>query len=186
MRSEKNRIALSGASRNAQKALDAVSSADLEHVHDDDKTAWAMAALIHCDVCRLVVSFDECQVEGVARLLCLADVASKLFEARNWYNNAGTKLLIKIAERNSVAVEPFKKQIEQLKNTHQIHRVNKYENYRNKVGYHYDAKAITYLQGFGGEDSDHFFDVLTEFVRFSGSWAQLTKDLIQNASTNSA
>ena len=186
MRSAKNKTALSGASRNAQRALDAASSPDLKHVHDDDKTAWAMAALIHCDLCRLVVSFDECQVEGVARLLCLADVASKLFEARNWYNNAGTKLLLKIAERKSVAVEHLKKQIEQLKQTHQIHRVNKYENYRNKVGYHYDAKAITYLQHFGTEDSDHFFDVLTEFVKFSGSWAQLTKDLIQNAHPNLA
>lgn len=186
MRSEKNRIALSGASRNAQRALDAVSSADLKHIHDDDKTAWAMAALIHCDVCRLVVSFDECQVEGVARLLHLADVASKLFEARNWYNNAGKKLLLKIAERNSVAVDTVRKKIEQLKQTHQIHRVNRYENYRNKVGYHYDAKAITYLQGFGAEDSNHFSDVLTEFVKFSGSWAQLTKDLIQDAHLNSA
>lgn len=44
----------------------------------------------------------------------------------------------------------------------------------------YDAKAITYLQDFGTEDADHFFDVLKEFVGFSGSWAQLTKDLLQS------
>lgn len=186
MHSEKNKIALSGASRNAQKAIDAVFSCDLQQVHDDDKTAWAMAALIHCDVCRLVVSLDECQVEGIARLLCIADVVSKLYEARNWYNNAGTKLLIKIAERKSAALEPIQRQIEQLKQTHQIHRVNKYEHYRNKVGYHYDAKTITYLQDFCAEDSDHFFEVLTDFVKFSGSWAQMTKDLIQNSHPSSA
>lgn len=180
MRSEKNKTALSGASRNAQKALDAVFSPDLENVNDDDKTAWAMAALIHCDLCRLVVSYDECQVEGLARLLCFADIASKLFEARNWYNNSGTKLLVSIAERKSLPVDQLKKRIGLLMKTHHIHRVNKYEGYRNKVGYHYDAKAITYLQDFGTEDADHFFDVLKEFVRFAGSWAQLTKDLLQS------
>lgn len=186
MRSEKNRAALSGASKNAAKALDAVSSVELEHIPADDKTAWAMAALIHCDLSRLVVSFDECQVEGIARLLCLADVASKLFEARNWYNNAGTRLLLSIAERKSIDVAGVRKHIEDLKQTHQIHRVNKYEDYRNKLGYHYDANAISYLRRFSSEDSDHFFDLLAAFVRFSASWAQLTKELLQNGNSNEA
>lgn len=186
MRSERNRTALSGASKNAENALNAVSSLDLKHVPEDDKVAWGMAALIHCDLCRLVVSFDECQVVGVARLLYLGDIVCKLFEARNWYNNAGTKLLLRIAERKSIDKAHVRKKIEDLKQAHQIHRVKTYEAYRNKFGYHYDANAISYLQRFGLEDSDHFFDLLTAFVRFSASWTQITKDLVKSDNPNEA
>jgi hypothetical protein len=180
MQSEVNRTALSGASRNAEKALAALSSAELEHVPHEEKNAWAMAALIHCDLCRLVVALDECRTEGLARLLCFADIASKLFEARNWYNNAGTKQLIAIAQRKPIGALVINERIEKLKRDHQIHRVNKYEDYRNKFVYHYDAAAIKHLQRFGAEDSEHFFALLTAYVKFSGDWAQLTKDVLQS------
>ena len=180
MRSERNQTALSGASKNAEKALAAVSSPDFGHVPEEEKIAWAMAALVHCDLCRLVVTLDECKVEGVARLFCLADIASKLFEARNWYNNSGAKLLRGIAERKPLGVVRTNERIEDLKRSHQIHRVNKYETYRNKFGYHYDVDAISHLQLFGAEDADQFFELLTSFVRFSSEWAQLTKELVQS------
>jgi len=178
MQSKRNETALSGASRNATRALEALSSPELTHVPDDEKTAWAMAALIHCDLCRLVVTLDECHVEGLARLLCLSDIASKLFEARNWYNNSGAKLLRTIAARKSFGLARTNERMESLKSTHQIHRVNKYEPYRNKFGYHYDTDAIGHLQQFGREDADQFFELLTSFVRFSGEWAKLTKELV--------
>lgn len=180
MQSERNQTALSGASRNAAKALDAFSSPEFGHVPEDEKSAWAMAALIHCDLCRLVVALDECRVEGVARLLCLADIASKLFEARNWYNSAGTTLLLAIAKRKPIGASAVNQRIEAIKQEHQIHRVNKYEDYRNKFGYHYDANAITYLQRFGTENSDHFFELLASYAKFSGAWAQLTKDVLRS------
>lgn len=186
MHSETNLAALSGASKNAEKALGAISSLEFKDVPEEDKIAWAMAALIHCDLCRLVVFFDECPVEGLARLLSLADISSKLFEARNWYNNAGTKLILSIAERKSIDVAEVRKQIDNLKKTHEIHSINKYEDYRNKFGYHYDANAISYLQRFGQEDSGHFFKVLMSFVRFSIDWTQITKDLVQKEYPNAA
>ena len=180
MRSDLNQTALSGSSKNAENALAAVASSDFQHVPDDEKIAWAMAALIHCDLCRLVVTFDECQVEGIARLLFLADIASKLFEARKWYNNSGTKLLRSIAERKPLGLVRTNERIEELKRVHNIHRVNKYETYRNKFGYHYDADAISHLQRFGAEDANQFFELLKSFVRFSGEWAQLTRELVQS------
>ena len=179
MRVERNRVALSGASKSAAKALEALTSTELAHIPDDEKSAWAMAAVIHCDLCRLVIALDECE-EGIARLLCLADIASKLFEARNWYNNAGTKLLRGIAERKPLGSANINESIERLKQVHQVHRVNKYEDYRNKLGYHYDSNALSYLQRFGSEDAGQFFGLLTSFVKFSGDWAQMTKDLLQS------
>lgn len=180
MRTARSQTALLGASRNAEKAFQAVSDADLAHYPANDKTAWAMAAVIHCDFCRLVIAYEECEREGLARLLSMADISSKLVEARNWYNNAGSKLLKEIAASKPCGVEAVSKQIEQLKSTHGIHRVNRYVDYRNKFGYHYDENAIAYLQKFGGESAEEFFELLSSFVRFSGDWAQLTKNLIQN------
>lgn len=139
-----------------------------------------MAAVIHCDLCRLVVALDECRVEGVARLLCLADIASKLFEARNGFNNAGAKLLSGIAATKPIGASVVSQRIESLKRDHQIHRVNNYEDYRNKFGYHYDAEAIHYLQWFGTEDWNSFFGLLTSFVKFAGAWTRLTKEVLQS------
>ena len=180
MRDDKNRIALAGASKNAARAFEAVTTPEFAHVPIDEKSAWAMAALIHCDVCRLVIAFDECERDGIARLLCMADISSKLFEARNWYNNTGTDLLRGIAVRKPCGVASVNISIEHLKSAHQVHRINKYADYRNKFGYHYDAQALQYLQQFGGEDAEEFFEVLRSFVRFSGEWAQLTKSLVQS------
>lgn len=179
MRTARNQTALLGASRSAEKAFQSVSDADLAHYPANEKTAWAMAAVIHCDFCRLVIAYDECEREGLARLLSMADISSKLVEARNWYNNAGSKLLKEIATSKPCGAEAVSKRIEELKNTHGIHRVNRYVNYRNKFGYHYDENAIAYLQKFGEESADEFFELLSSFVRFSGDWAQLTKNLVQ-------
>ncbi|OIQ75065.1 hypothetical protein GALL_432720 [mine drainage metagenome] len=110
----------------------------------------------------------------------MADISSKLYEARNWYSNVGTDLLRGIAVRKSSCVANINKSIEDLKSAHQVHRINKYAVYRNKFGYHYDAKALQYLQQFEGEDAEDFFEVLRSFVRFSGEWAQLTKTLVQS------
>lgn len=183
MRTEKNRTALAGASKNAETALNAMSSSDFAHVPDDEKLAWAMAAIIHCDVARLVVAYAECEFEGIARLLWLGDIASKLYEARNWYNNSGTAALRKIAERKPIETKAVNATIDGLKRTHGVHRVNKYVEYRNKLGYHYDVTAISHLETFGKNDANEFFDILTSFVRFSGDWAQLTKDIIQGHQT---
>jgi len=180
MRTELNQKALAGASKNADKAFQAVTDQKFAHVPASEKTAWAMAAVIHCDFCRLVIAYEECEREGLARLLWMADISSKLFEARNWYSNTGTKLLREIATAKPYGVAAVNKEIEQLKSTHQIHRINKYEDYRNKFGYHYDENAMEYLQRFGGEDADEFFEILASFVKFSGKWAQLTKNLIES------
>ena len=179
MRTDLNRTALSGASRNAAKAFQATKSPEFAHYPEDEKSAWAMAAVIHCDICRLVIALDECEREGgIARLLCMADIASKLYEARNWYNNAGTKILRGICARRSFESQKLNESVETLKREHQVHRVNKYEKYRNKLGYHYDAQTIKYLEEFGDEDSDEFFEILKSFVKFSGDWAKLTKAVI--------
>jgi len=105
MRTARSQTALLGASRNAEKAFQAVSDADLAHYPANEKTAWAMAAVIHCDFCRLVIAYEECEREGLARLLSMADISSKLVEARNWYNSAGSKLLKEIAASKQCGVE---------------------------------------------------------------------------------
>ena len=179
MRTELNKTALVGASLNAENAVQAVTDAKLAHYPESEKIAWAMAAVIHCDFCRLFIAYEECEREGFARLLWMADISSKLYEARNWYNNAGTKLLKEIASTKACEVSEINKKIDSLKSTHKIHRVNRYEDYRNKLGYHYDENATSYLQKFGGEDANAFFEILSSFVKFSGEWAQLTKSLIK-------
>lgn len=95
-RSELNGKVLISASRNAQRAIDAVSSTEFDNALAEEKVAWAMIAMIHCDICRLVVAFDERARDGLARLLWMADIVSRLHEAQRWYSEKGSPLFQKI------------------------------------------------------------------------------------------
>ncbi len=180
VRTEQNKQALTGASRNAQKAIDAVSAPEFANTPAKEKTAWAMAAMIHCDVCRLVIAYDECEREGIARLLWMADIISKLHEAKNWYSKTGGQLLQDIAKTKKFGVDSVRKNIKDINAKHSIANINSYSDYRNKLGYHYDKDALDYLEKFGKEDADKFFKLLSTFVQFSGEWATLTKLVIQD------
>lgn len=179
-RTPTNEKALKGASRNAQKAFDALHDKAYAHVRSEEKVAWAMAAMIHCDICRLVVAFDECEREGLARLLWMADIYSKLYEAKNWYFEKGNKLLYEIAKSKSCGGEAVKARIKELKKSVPMSKIDSYADYRNKFGYHYDPDALDYLEKFGNEEADTFFEILTTFARFSGEWASLASSLIKN------
>ena len=184
IRNERNERALKGSSKNAQKAVDAVDGEEFASVPKDEKVAWAMAAVIHCDICRVVVAFDECEREGIARLLWMADIVSKLHEAKRWYLEKGGPLLRKVAPRKKCGPDYVGKRIKEIRSRHSIGDIDAYADYRNKLGYHYDRDAISYLKKFGKEDYDAFYQVLMAFSRFSGEWAQLTRFLIRNELTN--
>jgi hypothetical protein len=166
-------------SKNAQKAFDALQAEEFSSVPKNQKVAWAMAAMIHCDMCRLVVAFDECDREGLARLLWMVDISSKLFEAKNWYFGKGGRLLLEIAKNKNCGDNAIREKIKEIKTNHPIGKVEKYSTYRNKIGYHYDEHALDLLEQFGKEDAEIFFDMISTFARFSGEWAQLTSSLIK-------
>jgi uncharacterized protein YpbB len=179
-RTAMNEQALKKASNNFQNAFDARYAAKFLSIPTEEKVAWAMATMIHCDMCRLVVAFDECDREGLARLLWMADISSKLHEVKRWYLEKGGKLLLKIAKNKSCGDKVIREKIKEMRTKYPIIKVDAYVVYRNKIGYHYDEDALDYLEKFGKEDADAFFDMLSTFAQFSGEWAQLTSSLIKN------
>ncbi|NTV51201.1 MAG: hypothetical protein HGA20_16360 [Geobacteraceae bacterium] len=177
-RSSTSQNALSGAYRNAELAFEAVNAMKYKHVPKADKVVWAVAALIHCDMCRALVSLDKCE-PGFAKLLSMMDIASKLYEAKKWYLGAGSKALRQIASRKSCGTQIVDQKLKELKAIHPIGRADNYTDYRNKVGHHYCEDTPEQLLRFGQEDSDEFYSLLTTFARFSGEWVKLTKTVIQ-------
>jgi predicted Zn-ribbon and HTH transcriptional regulator len=179
-RTELNEKALKGASSGAEKAFNAAFATELAAVSYDEKVAWAMAAIIHCDQCRLIVAYDECELEGIARLLWMADIVSKLHEAKRWYFKTGCRLLLDIATTKNCGQEYVQKAIKEIKSNHPISGIDEYADYRNKFGYHYDVNALSYLDKFAKENADLFFKRLRTFSRFSAEWISLTRSLIAN------
>lgn len=174
----RNKEALGGASVNATKAFDALTSPKYKNIPTPEKKAWLMAAVLHCDLCRLVVSLDECE-PGIASLLSMADIVSKLYEAKAWYFKSGAMALRKIAQAKRCGVAVVDSRLRELRSLYPLVEVEKYGIYRNKIGYHYDADTPEYLARFGQEDSNHFYALLINFARFSGEWAKLTKMVVQ-------
>ena len=123
-RSVANHKALSGASKSAGRALEALSDPQWAHIPREEVVAWAMAAVIHCDMCRLVVSLDECE-PGIASLLAMSDVVSKLYEIKRWYLGQGAKALRKIACTKSCGIPLVDERLRQLKSLHPIGSVDK-------------------------------------------------------------
>jgi hypothetical protein len=112
--------------------------------------------------------------------LWIADIVSKLHEAKHWYFKTGGKLLQDIAANKNCGTEIVRKKLKEIKIKHAIGKVEAYSDYRNKFGCHYDANALDYLEKFGNEDADSFYELLMAFTQFSGEWAQLTKSVIQD------
>jgi len=179
-----NEKALKGASKNAENAVNCVTSAQCGSVSKDEKIAWAMAAVIHCDMCRLIVAFDECERDGLARLLWMADLVSKLYEAKRWYFEKGARLLRKIAERKNCGQDCVGKKLKEIRSKYPVVKIDTYAKYRNKLGFHYDVNAIGYLNEFCSEDVALFHELLLVFSRFSGEWSKLTRSLIKDEVTD--
>lgn len=171
--------ALQGAAANAQRAFDALSDPALTKVPIAEKTAWAMAAMIHCDVCRLVAALGECQPTGLVRLLWMAEISSKLYEAKEWYFTTGARLLLAIASNKPFGPEPVKARLKSLKAQHPISAIDRFAKYRNKLGYHYDSDALEFVRRLGAESAEDYFSILSTFVRYSGGWADLSKQVIR-------
>ena len=171
--------ALLGASVNAQRAFDAAFDPAFSGVPADEKNAWAMAAILHCDLCRLVVALDECRQPGLARLMWMAEISSKLYEAKDWYFKDGAKSLLAIARRKTCGPEAVRARLKQLNANYAISAIDRYAIYRNKVGYHYDSEALDVIRRLGGESSEEYFGIVMTFARYSGAWAALAKDVIK-------
>ena len=110
----------------------------------------------------------------------MADIVSKLHEAKFWYFNTEGKLLLNIAATKNCGQNYVRTKIKEIKSNHSIGEIDAYRDYRNKFGYHYDVDALSYLDQFSNESAELFYERLRTFSRFSGEWVKLTNSLIRN------
>lgn len=170
--------ALSDASKNAQNAIDASLSPSYSDTPLDEKEAWAMAAILHLDMTRLIVAIEQCS-EPLAKLLMISDAVSKLFEAYTWYTKHGSPALQVIAGRRRSGKVAAQAEIGRILKHHKIDKIKNYQPYRNKISHHYDGEFLLYLDKIGKEKAEDFYLILTSFLLFSKDWANLTRSLIQ-------
>ena len=164
--------------------MQAFRSEEFDLVPDEQKQAWAMAALIHCDLTRLIVALDAAE-GSMARLLWMADLAAKIYEAKRWYLERGGPLLLGIAEQNGYGGDSVREKIRELKAEHQLSGIERLADYRNKLSAHYDEEALEYLERFERAHADEFFSTVGEFVRFSRGWALLARDVLSHVASAS-
>ena len=178
-RTDINTDVLQKTSRNTAQAYDALYSAEYDHIPEEDKLAWAMACVIHCDITRFLVAISESEA-GVTKLLWMAELVSKLFEAEMWYAKKGVLLLENIAKRNDWKGESVRDLTSKLRTDNSIDRIKKFRKYRNKLSFHYERNALDHLRMFGEVDTDEFYNIVKSFVKFSQEWADLTKQVVSN------
>lgn len=109
----------------------------------------------------------------------MADIVSKLYEAKRWYFEKGGLLLLTIAQRRDYGPGYVRQRLKEIKSKYLINRIEHFAGYRNKLGFHYDRNALDQLIAFGKEDADLFYELLKAFAQFSKEWAQLTSSLIE-------
>jgi len=179
-RIEAHRKLLIGASEAAEKAFHAIASPGLAHVPIELREAWLTATVIHCDLCRLMVAYEECERDGIARLLWMGDIASKLYEARLWFHQIGNKLLLKLAHRHGDDQAELRSRLKELERAHPIKNAAAYEKYRHKVGHHYSPEIGTILHDFGQSDSDVFFGTIADVTNYARNWVAMYKHLVRD------
>jgi hypothetical protein len=126
---------------------------------------------------RTIVAVDSAPL-GIARIMCMAETVSRLFEVKRWYTEKGRASLLAIAERKGIKTN-VESSLSAISKTTQIGRIDSYAKYRNKIGYHYDKDAITHLESFVTEPADPYHELLLAFLTYSRDWAKLVRDTIQ-------
>lgn len=145
------------------------------------KNILAMSWVIYCDTIRLSAAFDGYKFThipseerpSIHRLLWMVDIVSKLYEMQKWYHGIGNKLLLEISTNE----ESTKEKIKEIKSLHDIAQITEFQKYRNKIGAHYDEKALNHLHQFG-KNRGNFSKLVLTFVDFSRKWMELTNSLI--------
>jgi len=139
---------------------------------------WATATIIQCDILRYLITLEESTREGLVCLLWMGDVASALYEAKKWFLGAGNQNLISIAKNTCYDVKRLQSEIKSLKMQFRLDDINRFKNYRNKVGHHYDERLIEHLRMFSESDSGDFHAFLVSYVKYSNGWASLFKKVL--------
>lgn len=172
--------ALEAASRNAMRALEATVSDDFAHCPDVERSCWASAAIIHCDIFRYLIAYQLSTSEGVVRLLWMGDIVCTLYEAKKWFFQTGNRNLLDIAIYNGYDVQNLRRQQKHLKNSFPLAGIDAYETFRNKAGHHYDAEFVQHIQSFSQTEFDSFHTVLDNYARYSHEWLKLAVAVIKH------
>lgn len=175
---------LEQASLNAERVFHAAFSPAYAQYPELYRHTWAAAAILHCDILRYVVSYECATRQGLVRLLWMGDIVSMLYEAREWFLHTGGPNLIKIACLTGDDVADVQAELKRIKKLYPLDGIDFYKDFRNKVGHHYDPSFVIHLHEFSGSDPKIFFDVLDNYVRFSGNWIALCKRVISRGSTS--
>ena len=170
---------LTRASAIAERALVAATQDENLSIPLVERETWLTATVIHCDILRMMVALDQCPPEGIARLLWYGDIASALMEAKAWFFNKGNKNLISLAEAKGLDGKSIRSQLRQLADLSPLHELDKYSDYRNKVGHHYDHGLLEHLHTFSTMDAQQFFRLLTNYAEYSTGWVRLCKSVLQ-------
>lgn len=167
---------------NAERAFNAAFSPAYAQRPELYRHTWAAAAILHCDILRYVVSYEHATRQGLVRLLWMGDIVSMLYEAREWFLRTGGPNLMEIASLAGDDVAEVQADLKRIKRLYPLDGIDFYKDFRNKVGHHYDPSFVFHLHEFAGSDPKVFFELLNNFVRFSGAWIALCKRVLSHGS----
>ena len=173
--------ALARASINAERAFEAAVSPHYASYPEIQRHTWAAAAILQCDILRYVVTFENSTTDGLVRLLWMGDIVSMLYEAKHWFYRTGVPNLLSIATSSGVDAAALHEELRSLKKLYPLKGVDAFAKFRNKVGHHYDQSFVAHLHEFSETDSRNFFEVLTNYAKYSGEWVVICKRVISQA-----
>lgn len=178
--------ALAKASLNAERAFEAAVSSEYAAYPEIQRHTWAAAAILHCDILRYLVTFENSMTGGLVRLLWMGDIVSMLYEARDWFFQTGSRNVLSIASTGGVGLSEVRAELRSLKKQFPLGGIDAFANFRNTVGHHYDPQFVANLQQFAETDSRNFFEMLTNYANYTGEWTALCKRVIIKAASSTA
>lgn len=129
-----------------------------------------MAAVIHNDVCREYYDLFVNTTTGTSRLLVLASIIMKLFEAHLWYSQIGNKRLRNLAQSRGMHefIESTFKDMKRLN----PNRIEKYSDIRNELGAHYsyNDNTIDVIDKLYSIPPNDFFEDVKMMVLYGQEW----------------
>lgn len=160
---------------NLEDAKNELLSYNARGLHFDFLEVKFMASLIHNDVCREIFCLESNPTVGDSKLLSIAQVILKLFEANLWYSKIGNKRLLVLAKSRGMEefVRAKLKEIKFLGSS----GVEKYADIRNYLSAHYVQQSPVTLQKLGTIQADTFFKDIEMTTRYRHEWLKVLRSV---------
>lgn len=139
----------------------------------------ANLAVINDDIAGYIKSLNQCKFNGYTQIIMYGNLLHKIFEAKILIFNKCNQEALILANSKSLEDE-YKKQLKDLNAKYHIEVIEKFKEYRDTIGGHYDADICDLVIQLGKCNGKEILDLILNFQKYLNEYIGIIYNLGQS------